>query len=88
MEKELPTKFCSIPLFKPRVNRVDLLTVLDQNGILQHTDWSLAYNLLKHNYGNTVRVKVREPYTDAHRQFLEKYDFPKFIEGPMEHWQD
>lgn len=88
LEKELPSKFCSIPLFKPRVNRVELLTVLDQNGILHHTDWSLAYNLLKHNYGNTVRYKVREPYTDAQRQFLEKYDFPKFIEGPMEHWQD
>ena len=83
-----PSEFCVVPAFKPRLNRVELLTQLDRKNILDKTDWSLAYNLVKHNYAHTIRYKKTEPYTNEHIEFLSKYTFPKFIEGPVTDWKD
>jgi hypothetical protein len=82
------TEFCAVPLFKPRKNRVELLVQLDKLGILEKTNWSLAYNITKHNYASTVRYKKSESYTDEQLGFLSKYTFPKFLEGPSVDWVD
>lgn len=83
-----PLDFCVVPLFKPRKNRVELLVQLDQQNLLEKTDWSLGYNIAKHNYTATLKYKTRENYTDSQLEFLSKHEFPKFIEGPTADWKD
>jgi len=87
LEKD-STNFCAVPLFKPRKNRVELLVQLEKHQILNKTDWSLAYNLSKHNYVTTIKYKETESYTDEQLHFLSNHDFPKFLEGPSVNWVD
>lgn len=77
--KNDPINFCSLPVFKPRKHRIELLAYLDKTGILKNVDWSLGINANQY-LQKFVDVNSIDPLSELSldaNTFLKKYNFPK-----------
>ena len=81
---EPPRNFCVIPIFKPRLHRIRLLSYIDRLGILSLSDWSFGYNLRKHILSH--KTKNIESLTEEETAFLSKYEFPRLFPNLETTW--
>jgi len=83
--------FCLIPIFKPRIHRLELLAYLDSLNMLDICDWSLAFNFnARINSYKSLTTKT-ESLPEHIKTFLTngKYSFPKFVPNNTGvEWQD
>jgi hypothetical protein len=75
---DIPRDFCIIPIFKPRVHRIKLLAYLESLSLLEKCDWSLAFNYTPET-DNYRSLKVKSDVASKLSNFLNKYNFPKFL---------
>ena len=84
-----PDKFCTIPMFKPRQHRLNLLSQLNYIDMLDKCDWSLAldYNPKTNSYRSFKSIPEQESCNV--QAFLKKYKFPKFLPNSVDlTWSD
>ncbi len=77
-----PTSFCSMPMFKPRKHRIELLAHLDKSSILKNIDWSLGIEANQF-MNKFIDVKSVNPLSELSLNattFLSKYKFPKELD--------
>lgn len=79
-----PSNFCIIPIFKPRLPRLKLLTYLDSIDVLNKCDWSCGYSLTEHVF--SYKPKNPDKLTNEETKFLLKYEFPKLFNNLENSW--
>lgn len=88
-----PSNFCIVPMFKPRIHRLKMLSYLDSINILDKCTWSLGYN-----YSNAVdsyQLSNNGQHlgdTEIMNQidlFLSNHTFPKILpNAPYDKWEN
>lgn len=89
-----PERYCVFPALKPRVHRMLLLIMLDQQGLLDYCDWSLGLELstINHKYYDNFHLDayLGEDFANSPEvlNFIKKYKFPKLLDGSCENFKD
>ncbi len=89
--EKVPNQFCIAPVLKPRVNRLQLLSELDKNQILDKCNWSLGYNMKRsdrffYNKYDFSGLSTEEQNNISN--FLNKYTFPKLLKNECNEFVD